>query len=92
LAVLNPESLQVERFWRDDSFYAASIAFRSNGTLALLSGQTLKSFDLTTGQIGLLRDYSPLDIRGIEFLVPEPSTLALGIASLLSLAALRRRK
>jgi hypothetical protein len=69
-----------------------AIAFDSQDQLVSGGLERIIKIDMPSGELGQSYNVPRVSFTGLEFIVPEPSTLSLGSFALISLAALRRRK
>jgi hypothetical protein len=69
-----------------------TIAFDSHNRLISGGSIGIVPISMPSGQLGGYIDMGGINFTGLEFIVPEPSTLALGSVALLSLATFRRSK
>jgi hypothetical protein len=93
LAVLNVDASSLtDCFPNDDYDYTGyqTLAFNSAGKL-FAGRERLASIDLHTGQYTPIGTRTNFDIRGMEFIVPEPRS-ALVASPLVALLVARRRK
>ena len=90
IALLDPLALTLHDLFDGDDIDTQTIAMNSSGHL-FAARTSVRSYDLSTGSYGPQGVPTTLDLRGMEFVVPEPTVVALASAGFAGLSVLRRK-